>query len=208
MNPWILILIAFVLGSIPFGYLISKGKGIDIRQHGSGNIGSTNVSRVLGKKWGIFVFGLDFLKGWAAVFLFKNYHTEASFGGSESIVIGSAVAVILGHNYTPWLKFKGGKGIATSAGVLLALMPAALIVGALSWGIVMKISKTVSIASLTACVVVPLSSWFFYPDHRFLFVFALVAGLLGIWRHRSNIQRLMAGEEFTFKNESKSEDSP
>lgn len=202
MSPWILLLIAFGLGSIPFGFLVGKSKGIDIRTQGSGNIGSTNVSRVLGKKWGVFVFGLDFLKGWTAVFLFQKM---AHFEDPSHMVygmIGAAVVVILGHNYTPWLGFKGGKGIATSAGVLLGLMPGVLLIGGVSWVLIFKGTKTVSVASLACCVIVPIAAWFLYPDQKSLFVFALIAGILGVWRHRSNIRRILAGEEFSFKKES------
>ena len=180
---------------------MGKSQGIDIRQHGSGNIGSTNVARVMGKKWGLLVFILDFFKGWSAVILMTK---SALFLDPETLPLWSAaaaIAVILGHNYTPWLRFKGGKGIATSAGVLLAMMPWALSAGLLSWIFLMKVTKTVSIASLTACIVVPCSAWFLYPGEKVLFGFAVIAGAMGIWRHRSNIRRLISGEEFTFKKE-------
>lgn len=203
MDPWILLVIAFIVGSFPFGYWVGRSQGIDIRQHGSGNIGSTNVSRVLGKKWGIFVFVLDFLKGWSAVILMAKLANLSSIDLISTWSVGAAVMVILGHNYTPWLRFKGGKGIATSAGVLLAVMPWALGIGLLAWGVMMVLTKTVSIASLTSCIVVPVSSWFLYPGDKVLFGFALLAGVMGIWRHRSNIQRIISGEEFSFKKEIK-----
>ncbi|MES2310592.1 MAG: glycerol-3-phosphate 1-O-acyltransferase PlsY [Verrucomicrobiota bacterium] len=202
MDPWILLGFAFLLGSLPFGFWVGKSRGIDIRQHGSGNIGSTNVSRVLGKKWGFLVFGLDFLKGWGAVFLMKKYAVLADPTMIHVWSVGAALLVIMGHNYTPWLGFKGGKGIASSAGVLLALMPWALLVGVVTWVLLMKLTKTVSIASLAACVVVPSATWFLYPGEKALFFFAFLAGAMGIWRHRSNIRRLIAGEEFSFKKES------
>jgi glycerol-3-phosphate acyltransferase PlsY len=206
MHPWILLGISFLLGSLPFGFWVGKSQGIDIRKHGSGNIGSTNVSRVLGKKWGFFVFGLDFLKGWGAVFLTEKWAQIDDPTMIHAWAVGAALLVIIGHNYTPWLGFKGGKGIASSAGVLLALMPWALLVGGVTWGILMKVTKTVSIASLAACVVVPTATWFLYPGEKSLFLFAFLAGAMGIWRHRSNIRRLIAGEEFSFKkNESKTE---
>ena len=201
MEEWILLVVAFVLGSFPFGYWIGKSQGIDIREHGSGNIGSTNVSRVMGKKWGALVFALDFLKGWGAVILMLKFSSIADREILSSWAVGAAIAVILGHNYTPWLRFKGGKGIATSAGVLLAMMPWALCVGLLAWGLLMILTKTVSIASLTSCIVVPLSAWFLYPGEKVLFGFAVLAGGMGIWRHRSNIRRIISGEEFSFKKE-------
>ena len=116
---------AFLLGSIPTGYLVARAKGVDIRRHGSGNIGATNVFRTLGKPLGILVFFIDALKGFSAVWLANHFGQACPWTG-----IVAAVAAIAGHNYTPWLGFKGGKGIATSAGVLLALMPWAVLIGA------------------------------------------------------------------------------
>jgi glycerol-3-phosphate acyltransferase PlsY len=189
---------AFLLGSIPTGYLVARAKGVDIRQHGSGNIGATNVFRTLGKPLGIFVFLVDALKGFATVWL------AAQFGdGSEWAGIVAAVAVIAGHNYTPWLGFKGGKGIATSAGVLLALMPWAVLAIAVVWVLVFKISRYVSLASICAAAALPVAVgllWFSgCGGNRPLLAFSLAISALAIWRHRTNIQRLRAGTESRFE---------
>ena len=122
--------VAYLLGSIPTGFLVAKAKGIDIRAVGSGNIGATNAMRVLGKPAGVFVLFVDALKGYAAAkwlpVLILNISNIVSVGEIESLSIVAGICVVLGHNYTCWLKFKGGKGIATTAGVYLALAPAAL----------------------------------------------------------------------------------
>src|SRR5438132_9968985 len=153
---WLIIaFVSYLIGSIPSGYLIAKSQGIDIREHGSQNIGATNVLRVLGKKWGYLVFFCDSFKGFAAVKL--GFLIAAHF--LLSPVLGSviaAVACILGHNYTIWLHFKGGKGIATSAGVVLALFPVliVLLVGAI-WFVVFFAGRYVSLASIIAAVALP-----------------------------------------------------
>jgi glycerol-3-phosphate acyltransferase PlsY len=187
---------AFLSGSIPFGYLAGRCKGVDVRQHGSGNIGSTNVFRVLGKKWGIAVFLADFLKGALPLALIRGFLNEGFSGQQGDVLfVGTALAAILGHNYTPWLGFKGGKGIAVSAGVLLVLIPKALAAVLAVWLVLFALTRTVSIASIAASVLLPVAAWFLYPGQPVIFFFCLAAGLLGLWRHRSNIQRLRAGTE-------------
>jgi len=194
-------LAAYLIGSIPNGYLIGRLRGVDIRAHGSGNIGATNVFRVLGKPWGIGCFLLDALKGWLAV-------KVATAGGESAGVdlamagIGGALAGILGHNYTPWLGFKGGKGIATSAGALIALMPLTTLVVLLVWMVVFWVSRIVSLASIAAALALPLVCAAVYFIHgemsAWLVGFAVVAGGVAVWRHRSNIGRLLAGTEHRF----------
>ena len=197
MNLLLIALGAFLLGSIPTGYLVARAKGIDIRKHGSGNIGATNVFRTLGKPLGIFVFLVDAVKGFAAVWLGTRYG-----GGSDWAGIVSAVAAIAGHNYTPWLGFKGGKGIATSAGVLLALMPWAVLAIAVVWVAVFKISRYVSLASIGAAAALPVAVgalWYAgCGGNGPLLAFSLAISALAIWRHRTNIQRLRAGTEPRF----------
>ena len=187
---------AFLLGSLPTGYLVARSRGVDIRQHGSGNIGATNVFRTLGKPLGISVFVIDALKGFAAVWLALRL-VPGEWSG-----IVAAVAVIAGHNYTPWLGFKGGKGIATSAGVLLALMPLAVLAIAVVWFAVFFASRYVSLASICASAALPLAVaalwWTGRGGNAPLLVFALVISALAIWRHRSNIQRLRDGTESRF----------
>ena len=187
---------AFLLGSVPTGYLVARAKGIDIRRHGSGNIGATNVLRTLGKPLGIFVFVVDALKGFTAVWL---PHFLAAAPLPEWLPMAAAVAAILGHNYTPWLGFKGGKGIATSAGVLLALMPWAVLAIAAVWFVVFSTTRYVSLASMSAAAALPVAVallWHFgVGGHLSLLIFALLISALAIWRHRSNIQRLRDGTE-------------
>ena len=117
-NPLFYLLLAFFLGSLPFGHWLALRLGVDLRKQGSGNTGATNVSRVLGKKWGYLVFALDFTKGWIPVVL-------AIHAGnlSDSWVVGTGVCAVLGHVFSPWLGFRGGKGVATSAGILIGLTP-------------------------------------------------------------------------------------
>lgn len=194
---------SFLIGSIPTGYLVAKAKGVDIRKHGSGNIGATNVFRTLGKPLGIFVFFADALKGYAAVWLATR--GNEAIGPWPGLV--AAVAVIAGHNYTPWLGFRGGKGIATSAGVLVALMPVAVPVAAIVWAAVFYTTRYVSVASIAAAISLPLAVGALWATGRGgsapLLAFALLISALAIWRHRSNIQRLRAGTESRFARKTK-----
>ncbi len=203
MNQLLVVIVAFLLGSIPTGYLVARARGVDIRQHGSGNIGATNVFRTLGKPLGIFVFFADALKGYVAVWL------AAHFGGTAawpSIV--AAVAVIAGHNYTPWLGFKGGKGIATSGGVLIALAPWAALVGVGVWVILFYTTRYVSLASIGAAASLPLVVGVLWSldagGNALLWGFMSLISALAIWRHRANIQRLRNGTESRFSRGKKS----
>ena len=200
---WFLIPLGFLLGSIPFGLMLGKLKGIDIREHGSGNIGATNVFRTLGKQTGIFCLFLDLCKGFIPVILAKQLVPDTTVG--QSIEVGTALAAILGHNYSPWINFKGGKGIATSAGVLGALIPPfALIFLILIFLIITFTTKYVSVGSIATAIALPLLTLFGSYYHgkiadgtwnKPLFIFSLIAGLLAIWKHRANIARLRAGTE-------------
>jgi glycerol-3-phosphate acyltransferase PlsY len=202
MNLLLTALGAFLLGSIPTGYLVARAKGVDIRQHGSGNIGATNVFRTLGKPLGVFVFMVDALKGFAVVWLAGRFGGASDWAG-----IIAAVAVIAGHNYTPWLGFKGGKGIATSAGVLLALMPWAVLCIAIVWFVVFKVSRYVSLASISAAAALPVAVAALWSagcgGNGPLLGFSVLISALAIWRHRTNIQRLRAGTESRFEGKKK-----
>jgi glycerol-3-phosphate acyltransferase PlsY len=182
---------AYVIGATPVGFIAGKLHGIDIREHGSGNIGATNVIRVLGKRIGIPVFLLDFLKGLIPVLLALGLTKNTECG------IAAGLGTILGHNFTFWLKFNGGKGVATSAGVLLALMPVPMLCVLATWIVVFYASRYVALASIAAAAMLPLFVWW---QHRVgsLFWFAVAIGILAIYRHRSNIQRLMNGTESRF----------
>ena len=193
---WLWPLFFYAVGSIPTGYLIGKSQGLDIRQHGSGNIGATNVWRVMGSKWGLTAFICDFLKGFLPLYLVRSFAiSDADSWDVVLLLVVCGIAAILGHNYTPWLGFKGGKGIATSAGVLGALMPCVLAVALSLWIITVLITRTVSVGSILAAVVLaPAAAWF-YPGNWIYLGLATLAGGLAVWRHRANIQRLRAGTE-------------
>ena len=200
--------LAYLIGSIPFGLLISKAKGKDIRTMGSGNIGATNVLRCLGKPLGITCFFLDVLKGYLPAALFPMLGTGEA--GLQEVfpwigILFGAMA-ILGHNFPVFLKFKGGKGVATSAGVLIGVAPLAVILGLLTWVIVFKTSGYVSLGSIVAAIIVVLAGWTL--DYGTVTATALtLLGALSIYRHRSNIQRLLAGTENKFQKKTKSQKS-
>ncbi len=239
MQLWLCPLIAFLLGSIPFGLFIARARGIDIRQHGSGNIGATNVLRVVGKKYGISCLILDALKGFVPVVIAlnlvqidgRNVGIPVSFldgfalklPASEQLKgqlvhVLTALCAILGHNYSPWVGFKGGKGIATSAGVLLGLMPFAVVLLLAVWLIAFAATRYVSVASIAAAVALPVlthvgarfhkgpdgrSLWEAGTWNKPLFVFTLIVAVLAIWKHRSNIRRILAGTESRFERKKK-----
>lgn len=196
-GAWTIIL-AYVIGASPFGFLAGRMRGIDIRQHGSGNIGATNVLRVLGRPIGITVLVLDVLKGMVPVLIAQ----QASDPGQSLVPILAAIAAILGHNYTFWLGFKGGKGIATSAGAILPLMMAPLGIALIVWLLAFALTRYVSVASILAGISLPVSigvlgaiskEWNF-P----LLVFACFLAAMATWRHKTNLRRLREGTEHKF----------
>jgi glycerol-3-phosphate acyltransferase PlsY len=191
---------AYLLGSIPLGFLLSRLNGIDIRTVGSGNIGATNVFRSVSKALGIATFVGDALKGFVPAYVFPilgKWLTGNSPDSEIGIVCGCAA--IVGHNWPVFLRFQGGKGIATSAGVLLGIAPAAVGMGLLSWIFLFFASRYVSIASIGAAIVVPVVSWTLYSRKGLLLPIVLtILGLIAVWRHKSNIQRLMDGTEHRF----------
>jgi len=199
-SQWLWPVFFYVVGSVPSGYLLGWSRGLDIRQHGSGNIGATNVWRVMGRKWGLIAFACDFLKGFLPLYLVRTLSLpEADSWPVAMLLVLCGLAAILGHNYTPWLGFKGGKGIATSAGVLAALMPPVFAVALTSWIVATLIGRAVSIGSLLAAAVLPPAAAWFYPGEWIYFGLATLAGGLAVWRHRPNIQRLLAGTESRFE---------
>jgi glycerol-3-phosphate acyltransferase PlsY len=193
---WLWPLFFFLLGSFPTGYLIGRARGVDVRQHGSGNIGATNVGRVLGRNWFFVAFFVDFTKGFLALFLLRVFVFPGDAPWSvELLLVSCGLAAVVGHNYTPWLGFKGGKGVATSAGVLGALLPEALVIIFAIWAIEVLILRYVSLGSLLAAVALPVVTVLLYPGE---WVYLGLAGLicvLVVWSHRSNIKRLIAGTE-------------
>ena len=190
--------LAYLIGSIPFGLLIAKTKGVDIRTQGSGNIGATNVLRCLGKPLGITCFALDALKGYLPAALFPILGLlDPTFG----ILFGAAA--ILGHNFPVFLKFKGGKGVATSAGVLLGVAPLAVAAGLLTWVVVFYASGYVSLGSIVAALAVVITGWTTGCGPVIATALTLL-GALTVWRHRENIRRLLSGTEHKFQRKRKS----
>jgi glycerol-3-phosphate acyltransferase PlsY len=195
--------LSYLVGSIPFALLIGKFNGIDIRRHGSGNTGATNVRRVLGKQWGIFCFVLDFAKGLIPVLLVKNMAI-----GGDLLPMLAAVAAIAGHVWPLYLRFKGGKGVATSLGALLALAPWAVVVAGLAWVVSFYLTRYVSVASLVAALMLPVSAGVLNllrpgtVSAPILILLTLI-GLLIIVRHKTNVIRLCKGEENRFARKGK-----
>ena len=194
----------YLLGSIPFGYLAGKIGGIDIRKIGSGNIGATNVVRALGKRYGYPVFVLDFLKGFGAVKISIAIATDAQpeWSSPELFGILAAVASVIGHAFPPWLKFHGGKGVATFAGALFGLMPLATLIAAVIWALVFWFTRYVSVASLVTVVALPfvilIMSRLNQIHGNALFYSSLAIAVVVIWQHRSNFFRLLRGTEPRF----------
>jgi glycerol-3-phosphate acyltransferase PlsY len=193
--------LAYLIGSIPNGFLIARAKGVDIRKVGSGNIGATNVFRSVSKKLGILTFVADTLKGLVPTLVFPML--VARIGGLEPpawLAIAYATLAIMGHTWPVYLKFKGGKGVATSAGALIGLAPFAILIGFLTWIPFFVVSRYVSVASMAAAVAVPAAAWWLYRGNGLaLPVFLTVLGAVIVWRHKANIQRLAAGTEHRFE---------
>ncbi|MFL6520996.1 MAG: glycerol-3-phosphate 1-O-acyltransferase PlsY [Chthoniobacterales bacterium] len=196
--------VGYLLGSFPAGYFAGRLAGVDIRAVGSGNIGATNVLRVLGKGWGYPVFLIDAFKGFAAVrlaFLFVTYYPDAK-PYTEYFAILAAMMSVAGHSFPVWLRFKGGKGVATSAGAVIGLMPLAVPLVFLVWIVVFETTRYVSLASIIAAIALPitvslLARWKFV-DTWALIYFSIAVMLLVLWRHRSNCSRLLNGTEQRF----------
>ncbi|MGB0744887.1 MAG: glycerol-3-phosphate 1-O-acyltransferase PlsY [Opitutales bacterium] len=185
--------IGYLLGSISFAVIVAKRQGVDIFKEGSGNPGATNVKRTLGSKWGNLVFALDALKGlfaagWPILFLSEL----------KLAVIG-LVAAILGHSFSVFLKFRGGKGVATTMGGLLAIMPLSLLIGLLTWVVVYFATKLVALASILFAFSLPLSAFYLYGQTDPRFTLSMMLCILIFFRHRSNMRRMLQGKENKFK---------
>ena len=203
-------LVAYFLGSIPWGYLAGKLNGVDLHKEGSGSTGATNALRVLGKPWGYTVFALDTLKGSLAVIAaFQISSRLFASTPTESIAAGvvAAIFAVIGHSYPVWLKFQGGKGIATSAGIMLALFPWPVFgFGLFVWLVLFYSTRFVSVASLGAAVALPTASaamWYLGDCDAIRTSIAAAMCVLAVWRHKSNISRLMAGTEKRFEKKPK-----
>ena len=206
----LLLVLSYLLGSLPIGLLVGRMvKGIDVRDYGSGNIGASNVWRAMGPFWGVFVFLLDVAKGLMPVQMASHHFPPL-------VQVLAGLAAILGHNFSPFLKFKGGKGVATSLGVAFGLQPLAAVLGFAVWGLCLLVTRTISVSSMIGTVVTCLLIWAFsYPlagtrhprtqsllysttdphGHWPYALFGLLATMFVVYKHRANIARVKAGTE-------------
>ncbi len=192
LMPSLLVLAAYLLGSIPNGLLIARLKGVDLQKVGSGNIGATNVFRCVGKGWGIAAFVLDAVKGFVPAFFFPRLLESAP----PWLGLACGVAAVAGHNWPVWLKFKGGKGVSTSAGMLLGIAPAAVGVGFAVFALTVALTRFVSLGSILAAIAVPTAYlWMNGAENRLLAGALVVMGALVIFKHRANVGRLLRGTE-------------
>jgi glycerol-3-phosphate acyltransferase PlsY len=211
--PYVLLAIAYLLGSFPTGYLVGRLAGIDIRQHGSGSTGATNVWRNVGKIAGVSVFICDFAKGAIAIGMMqsseslKNITTSIfapltipSISHPSLFVVGAGMLALIGHSRPIWLGFKGGKSVATGIGILCMLNWLVAVIAFSVWLITMIIWRTVSISSITAAAIAPILMWILQSDIIYS-LFVTVGSAFVIWLHRTNIQRLINGTELSFKSQ-------
>lgn len=198
---------AYLIGSFPSGFVIGRARGVDLRREGSGNIGATNALRVLGKKWGYLCFAIDIGKGILAVALAKNFAPALGLVPVYAAML-AAVAVLVGHSFPVWLGFRGGKGIATSGGIALALFPPIVFVLSIGvWVAVFFASRIVSVASLAAAATLGATLVVLAALHRTesaLAVVGVAMTALVFWLHRANISRLAQGAEPRFEKRRKS----
>jgi len=201
------VVLSYLIGSIPTGFLIGRARGIDLRQHGSGNIGATNAMRVLGRGLGVFVLIVDLLKGWISAYAIpiivkKILFPEIDQSAMAACSVFAGVGAVIGHTYTVWLGFNGGKGIATSAGVFLALTPVATLICLGIWLIIVVTTRLVSLGSIIAAILLPILVGV-TARQRLILVVTVIVSILVIWRHKSNISRLINGTEsrISFKTE-------
>jgi acyl phosphate:glycerol-3-phosphate acyltransferase len=178
---------AYLLGSIPFSYLVARRKGIDVRTVGSGNVGATNVMRSAGRAAGLAAFVLDFLKGSLATWL------ALRLAGPAMAAVAAVIAV-LGHMYPVWLSFKGGKGVATGAGAFLPILPVAAAAGLLTFGVVAWLTRLASLGSIAGCAALPVVALLMSAPLPSTLAAASAAVLI-VWKHRENIRRIAAGRE-------------
>lgn len=190
-------LVGYLVGAIPFSLIVGKRfYGVDLRQHGSGNLGATNTFRTLGARAGLAVFALDVAKGAGAVALSMLLCPKSIIGDARDLVmVGVAAAAILGHSYSPYIRFKGGKGVATAAGAIAVMMPLAWPILFLSFLAIVAASRMVALGSVIIAIEFPVLMWLMYPDRRVFLAFAIPIALFVIWRHRTNIVRIARGQE-------------
>jgi len=195
LNIVIVSLVGYLLGSVSFAVLVARSKGVDIFKEGSGNPGATNVKRTLGSKWGNAVFMLDAFKGFLAA------GWPLLFMGEQGLRLGiiGLIAAIIGHSFSVFLRFRGGKGVATTMGGLLALMPVVLLIGLLVWLGFFYATRIVALASILFALSLPVSAYFLHGHGDDRLWLCVLLSLLIVGRHRSNIARMFKGRENTFK---------
>ncbi len=182
---------SYLFGSLPIGLIVARQwKGIDIRQHGSGNIGATNVFRTVGPAAGTLVFILDVLKGFLPPLVAGRL-----IPGSSLVMVAAALCAILGHNFSPFLKFKGGKGISTSLGTLIAIAPMVGLIAFGLWAVLLLITRYVSVGSIASALSLPLLTPLFYQGDPYRMGYAVAACLFALIKHIPNIKRLLNGTE-------------
>ena len=190
LHSLVFILVSYLFGALPIGLLVGRMvKGIDVRDYGSGNIGASNVWRTMGPLWGVAVFLFDFCKGFFPTLLAGRVHDA---GPWLPVLVG--LASIMGHNFSPFLKFKGGKGVATSLGVVYGLSPLAAAVGFAVWGLCLLVTRYISVSSIVAALVTSLVLIGLNRDLPHV-LFALLVAFFVVIKHRSNMARLRAGTE-------------
>jgi len=195
MTAFLYLLAAYLVGGIPFGFLIGKARGVDVRTVGSKNIGATNVFRTVGKKWGLLAFALDFLKGLVPTLL-----ASRMAGAPAWLPVATGITCVVGHMLTPYMKFKGGKGVATAFGMLVALVPALVGVAFAVFAVFFACSHYISLGSCMAAAFLAVGVWFPWLGCKGTAdlpqaVLITAIALFVIWKHRANIQRLVKGEE-------------
>ncbi len=185
---------SYLLGALPTSYLVGRGfRGIDLREHGSKNLGATNLYRVMGWRYAIPVGLFDVAKGAVPTWIFGPWASPATL-----VALGCGVAAVLGHMFSPFVRFKGGKGVATGAGVVLALAPWAFLIAFGLWAAVVSLTGYVSLGSITAAAAFPAAVYLLYPGRReTMGVYVGLAALI-VFMHRANIRRLLAGTESRF----------
>lgn len=188
---------AYLIGAIPFALIIgTRFFGVDLREHGSGNLGATNVLRVLGARAALATFALDIAKGAAAVGIGVMLHpAHVSPAAHDWVLLGTMLAAVLGHSYSPYVRFAGGKGVATAAGALLVITPLAWPILFASFVLIVYLTRMVSLGSIVIALQFPVLVVLLYGDRPALIVLSLAAAALVVWRHRSNIGRIIRGQE-------------
>ena len=199
--PWLLLLASYLIGAIPTSFLVARSvRGIDLREHGSGNLGATNAFRVLGWKAATPIFVFDIFKGWLPTALFPLWDGVGGLGWA----LAYGAAAIIGHVFSVYVGFRGGKGVATGAGVFLALAPVAVLAGLLAWLLLVFTTGYVSVASIAAAIVLPVVVLIVQGSNPVFYLSIALAAFV-IYAHRANVRRLLRGEEHRFRRKARAD---